>query len=194
MVPISKPIALTPPKGGGLCLDVAALQPGDIVVSTTAGAVSTVIRLGTGSPVSHAALYVGGSEVVEALEAGVTRWSLSAALADDALAVVYRSAEATPAIAARIAAYAIAQVGQKYNAAAALVSSQKLVCMISKPAVGTFFCSQLVLEAYKQAGLPLTSLPSHCITPADTVAIATHKLKYIGHLKGRPAWLPVLSP
>src|SRR4051794_14958706 len=42
-----QPIALTPATGGGVCIDQNALQPADIIVSTTRLAISGVIRVGT---------------------------------------------------------------------------------------------------------------------------------------------------
>lgn len=90
-----KPIALTPAGGGGCCIGDAALRPADIIVSTTGAAVSGVIRVGTGSPVSHAALYAGNGEVIEAIGQGVVQRGLDKALADDLLAVAYRAPHMT---------------------------------------------------------------------------------------------------
>jgi len=95
MALLEKPIALTPAAGGGLCIGPDALQAADIIVSTTRAAVSGVIRVGTNASVSHAALYVGDGYVIEAIGAGVTRHKLDAAVADDALAVAYRSPNIT---------------------------------------------------------------------------------------------------
>lgn len=51
-------------------IDVNALRPADIIVSTTNAAVSAVIRAGIGSSVSHSMIYIGGSTVIEAVERG----------------------------------------------------------------------------------------------------------------------------
>lgn len=59
MALLEKPISLTPAGGGGMCIGPEALQAADIIVSTTRAAVSGVIRFGTNSTVSHAALYAG---------------------------------------------------------------------------------------------------------------------------------------
>ena len=55
-----------------------------------------------------------------------------------------------------------------------------------------FFCSQLVLESYKQAGLPITDANPRWISPADILhmregdvpSLKIHQpLSYVGHLK-----------
>jgi hypothetical protein len=42
--------------------------------------------------------------------------------------------------------------------------------------------------------MPLTTLPSQCVTPEGVAEIAFEKLVYVGHLKGNATWLPVISP
>lgn len=54
------PIPLDPGRGGR-SVGPEALQIGDIIVSTTSAAISRAIRVGTGSEVSHAMLYIGGN-------------------------------------------------------------------------------------------------------------------------------------
>jgi hypothetical protein len=58
-----------------------------------------------------------------------------------------------------------------------------------------FFCSQFVVEAYRQAGLPITRADPHWVSPADLLHMregdvpsiaATQPLRYIGHLKYTP--------
>src|SRR5690349_23199833 len=107
-----KPIALDPGPGG-CCVGANALEPADIIVSTTKAAISGVIRIGTTSVVSHAALFAGGGEMIEAIGEGVVRRSIEAGLADDALAVVYRHPDMKPAIARKIVDWADAQVRAK---------------------------------------------------------------------------------
>ena len=51
-----------------------------------------------------------------------------------------------------------------------------------------------VFEAYRRGGLPLTTAPSQCVTPADAAIIAQSQLTYVGHLLGDPAWFPVVAP
>jgi cell wall-associated NlpC family hydrolase len=188
-----KPIALDPGVGG-MCIGPDALQPADIIVSTTRAGVSGVIRIGTRAVVSHAALYVGGGDVIEAIGAGVVRRTLDAALSDDALAVAYRSPNIDPAVASRVVGFAAAQLGKPYSVKGAALSADKILCRVVGPLPASFFCSQLVFESYRRAGMPLTSSPSQCVTPGDAVVIAEKNLTYVGHLLGDPAWLPIVSP
>lgn len=179
---------------GGVCIGADALQAADIIVSTTRAGVSGVIRVGTWSVVSHAALYVGRGDVIEAIGQGVVRRGLDAALADDALAVAYRCPKVNAAIASRIVSFAMAQRGTPYSVKGAVLSSDKILCRLVGPIPATFFCSQLVFESYRRAGMPLTSSPSQCVTPDDAVSIAEKSLTYVGHLLGEPSWIPVVSP
>jgi cell wall-associated NlpC family hydrolase len=191
---IDETVALTPSGGGGICISMAALQPADIIVSTTTAVTSAVIRLGTLSAVSHAALYGGPGMIIEAISPVVTKHAPEKALQDDVLAVAYRHPAMSPEIAAAIIRFAEKQVGQPYSRMGAIASRDFILCEIAGRYSSGFFCSQLVLEAYRAGGLPLTSVSPACVTPSDVVVIAQHKLRYVGHIKGNPALLPVLSP
>lgn len=124
----------------------------------------------------------------------MTRQKLEIAIADDAVAVAYRSPNITPERSDRIVEFAAHQVGKAYSVKGALLSSDKILCRVLGPKPASFFCSQLVFEAYRIGGLPLTSVPSHCITPEDAVIVAQSQMAYIGHLLGNPAWFPVVAP
>jgi uncharacterized protein YycO len=145
--------------------------------------------------VSHAALYIGNNNVIEAIRDGVKQRGLRQALADDALAVAYRAPGITGAIAGRIVAFASAQADHaSYSIPGAIRSANFITCRITGPREATFFCSQLVIEAFRRGGLPLTSKPSQCVTPQEVVVIARSQLEYVGHLIGRATWFPVLAP
>jgi uncharacterized protein YycO len=195
---VQAPIALDPGVGG-FSIGYNGLNDADIIVSTTRAAISLGIRVKTKSVVSHAALYCGSGSVVEAIKQGVVIRSIDDSLADDVLAVVYRSPDMTPRISAAIIKFAsdIAKRGAQYDfrGALALGSSYKLIlCQIMDAKPTAFFCSELVIEAYKQGGLPLTILPSQCYTPDDVARIGIQRLIYAGHLKGNTSWFPVISP
>lgn len=194
MALFDKPIALTPTTGGGLCITTESLQPADIIVSTTRAGISGAIRIGMGSKVSHAKLYIGDGKVIEAIGEGVVSQALDASLAHDALAVAYRSPNMTAGIAARIVHVANSQIGKPYSVKGAALSSDKIMCRLAGAQSASFFCSQLVLEAYNQGGLSLTTMAAQCVTPEDIVVIAQHRLTYVGHLAGNAAWFPVFSP
>jgi cell wall-associated NlpC family hydrolase len=187
------PIALDPGVGGR-SISETALQPADIIVSTTKAAISGVIRVGTLSVTSHTALYAGSGSVIEAIGQGVVSRSTADSVADDALAVAYRSPRMTPAIAANILAFASKQIGLPYSVGGALLANGSLCGFIGGPKPGKFFCSQLVIMSYAQGGLPLTTATASCVTPQDLVDIATNELTYVGHLKGNTSWLPIFSP
>jgi len=58
------------------------------------------------------------------------------------------------------------------------------ICQPTPVAQKSFFCSQLVLAAFEQAGVSLTPLPASRITPADITDLwLQKKLNYVGHLK-----------
>ena len=189
---MEKPIALDPGVGG-CSIGVGALAPADIVVSTTDAGMSGVIRVGSRAVVSHAALYAGSGSMIEAIRQGVVSRPLDDSLADDKLAVAYRHPDVTPRIAQAVVAYASAQIRKRYDLVGAGLA-QGLICLVRDGKQTAFFCSELVMEAFKQAGVPLGTMPSQCYTPGDVAEIGIQRLIYVGHLKGNTAWFPKLSP
>src|SRR5690242_8668703 len=103
------------PGAGGQSISPDALQTADIIVSTTAAAVSRVIRAGTISDVSHAALYIGGGQVVEAIGEGVVLRQLDVSLHDDTLAVAYRVPDITEEQALRVRDFVGMNLGKPYS-------------------------------------------------------------------------------
>jgi V8-like Glu-specific endopeptidase len=187
------------PGVGGQSIGYDALQPGDIIVSTARHPVSYAIRAGTVSAVSHAMLYVGDGRVVEAVGDGVREVELATAIDDAILAVAYRDPRVDDAAAAQIVGYAREQVGKPYNYAGAGLAGYRLLHPLRarlidaiRSATGTgsddarsFFCSELVFAAFREAGLPLlASAPRHG-TPDDLVQLRESGLDYVGHLVAR---------
>jgi uncharacterized protein YycO len=182
-------------------LNSSDLKPADILLSTGSAKVSTVIRVGTMSRFSHAALYIGESQVIEAIGVGVVRQSLEDALSDDTLVSVYRRMRMSDQQAQQVIRYAKAQVGKPYDysgaAGAGITSAPGMVFgMVISPVVvvvgvgadvynrlnpeAAFFCSELVALAFEKAGASLgAGAPS--TTPKD-IAVS-HVLSYIGDLK-----------
>jgi len=193
-----KPIPLTPSSGAGLCIGDSALQPADIIVSAGIGTVSTAIRYGTSSDVSHAALYVGDGDVIEAIGPGVVERPLRKSLDEHSLAVAYRARGMTPSAAAIIVHTAEQWKGKKYDTlgAAGAGARNPLVCVVvlGIVACGTaragkfkssdkFYCSQLVLEAYRRAGVSFITQDPDTSQPEDMVtAYSKGRLLYVGHL------------
>lgn len=196
------------PGRGGRSIGADSLRIADIIVSTTSALVSAAIRMGTNSEVSHAALYIGGDQVVEAIRAGVVLRDIETSLSDDILAVVYRVPGLTATQGLRVRDYVGRNLGLPYSirgAVGAGLSYQNRhpytggfacakagICMAepSTPLyradrVDSFFCSQLVFAAFQDAGIPLAGGRAQDIAPADIPDLwLTRVLLYVGHLKG----------
>lgn len=210
------------PLADGIPIAGDALQNGDILLSSTQSALSLGIRAFTLSPVSHAALYVGNGSVVEAVGAGVQQRPLADFLAGESTVVAFRHPDVSPEQAQLLSAYAHKQVGKKYNPVGIVLQAPFTVqrrycelpvvpgfvrdlCVRGLGAIylgavrnDRFFCSQLVLQAYQVAGLPLTTANPLLVSPADLLhmregdvpSVSTEQaLQYLGHLKltGAPA-------
>jgi cell wall-associated NlpC family hydrolase len=209
------------PWNGGQLIGPEDLRPGDILLSATPGLTSAGIRLMTMSPVSHAALFVGDERVVEAVGSGVRVRSIAAVLDEESVVVVFRAPEVTAEHGHAIVHYALRQVGQRYDHLGALLqalfSLERRVCEVPlAPSLvrdfcirglatiqlgafsnDRFFCSQFVLEAYRQAGLPLTDAAPRWLSPMDILHMregdvpsvkVRQTLAYVGHLKYTAPW------
>ncbi len=208
--PFSNDIPLDP-GNGGRSIGVEALQIGDIIVSTTDAWISEAIRSASGSPVSHAMIYTGdGGQVVEAIGDGVVFRPLSEALAGATVAVAFRHPNLTEEQAWRIRDFVGQQIGKNYNYWGIIRQAgfqldrrvfcsgktgdeyQRCVDWVGRINLGTgtndqFFCSQLVVAAYEQAGVPLTSTPPHWNSPGDIAELRlSGMLGYVGHLIAPP--------
>jgi len=197
-------IPLTPSSGGGVCIDLQALRPADIIVSTGEEFVSTVIKIGTASAVSHASLYAGGGKVIEAVgddKGGVRNVPLLAALEGHNLAVAYRHLQMTPDVASKIVKFAQDQVGRHYDTEGAAEAGLRTasgfgLCVVlvgvvpclgaravMGPTPGKFYCSEFVLAAYKAGGLSVINGDPASSVPNDVVMAYSHGiLGYVGHL------------
>ncbi|MCC6411164.1 MAG: glycoside hydrolase family protein [Saprospiraceae bacterium] len=201
----SNDIPLTPATGG-MSISTNALQSGDIVLSTTSAMISSAIRAFTNSPVSHVSVFVGEG-VIEAVGSGVELKTVETAISDDTVAVAFRHPQMTPEKALQLRDYLGQQLGKPYNhwgivrqAAFRVESSQcslvptdtlREACrnFYGKIFLGTadnqtFFCSQLVVEAFSRIGLPIINTPANWSTPDDIVNLTYQgNLQYVGHLK-----------
>lgn len=194
------------PATGGMSVGVNALNRGDIILSTTTEFTSLAIRAFTKSAISHAAVYVGEG-IIEAVGSGVELKSLQEALADDSVAVAFRHPQMTADKALQLRDYLGRQLGKPYSywgvARQAAFQIESARCssvpagtlreacqnfygnvFLGTPDNQSFFCSQLVLEAYNEIGLPLTSTPANWGTPNDIANLSYNgSLLYVGHLK-----------
>ncbi|WP_196137475.1 papain-like cysteine protease family protein [Aliikangiella sp. G2MR2-5] len=183
------------PGQGGRSIGLDALQQGDIIVTTARHPVSYAIRVGTLSAVSHAMLYVGNGNIIEAVGDGVREIPLAQAIEGALIAVAYRDPRVNPGIASQIANYARTRVGNPYNYAgvayvgysilnpgkSALINAIADRLGIRIGQAGATYCSELVFDAYEQANVSLGVRPSTS-TPDDIVDLFQDKLNYVGHL------------
>lgn len=212
------------PGNGGELVSAAVLEPGDILLTSVATVNSFGIRLGTFAPVSHAVLYLGDGQVAEAVGSGVRARPLEAVTAEEQMVVAFRLPGVTPSHAEQMRAWAVSQVGTRYNTGGVLLQApfvlNRRMCELpllpdavrnfcvngmATVQLGTsrddqFFCSQFVLEAYRQAGLPITTADPRWVSPADLLHMregdvpsipANRPLRYVGHLKYNPP--PVIT-
>ena len=196
------------PGNGGRSIGLGALEPADIILSTTDQWGSWFIKKGTQSPVSHSMLYVGGGQVVEAIEEGVVLRPLTQALADASFAVALRYQALPEMKALEIVDFAGTQIGAKYDygygtfrqalfrldlitmchglQGEALHECRRWLGMID---IGTatndeWFCSELITKSFEQAGFPLTDEPAAWVAPDDIIQLSSNgMLGYVGHLK-----------
>lgn len=145
-------------------IDRAKLMPGDVLLERSSGKISAAIRAATGGLYSHALVWMGNTDFMEAVSDGVrpmpfariytrdpTQWSL--------LRIEDSEAAAAAARFVREHAFKI------YNLKGALIS----VLPVSGPErAAALFCSQLVAVGYKSAGVDLVpGITPDKITPAD---------------------------
>jgi Permuted papain-like amidase enzyme, YaeF/YiiX, C92 family len=179
------------PSNGGELISEKTLRTGDIILSAANGINSMGIRAITLSPVSHAALYVGNGQIIEAVGSGVRSRSVQEFVAEESTIAAFRHPNIDDAQAALIQKFAEKQVGTKYNTIGIVLQApftlQRKFCELpvmpaavrdacirgsAAIALGPvpndrFFCSQLVSEAYKSASLPLTDADPRLVTPDD---------------------------
>lgn len=194
-------IPLSPANGGGMSVGQDMLDPADIIVSSSPGILSEVIRSATNSEASHASIYLGGGRIIEA-NGGldprswqVAERSIMEALDDDAYAVAFCYPGLQPAEADAVVRFARSKVGHRYDVGgiirqarftlfgplhcAGLRESDRQACLRRRARVllaednrDAFFCSELVAEAFRAAGRELTDDPSNWMTPGGLLGDA----------------------
>jgi cell wall-associated NlpC family hydrolase len=207
---------LLTPTNGGQRIAPTVLRAGDLLLSSANSLTSVGIRVLSVTPVSHAALYLGDGQVVEAVGSGVRLRPVADFVAEEATIVAFRHPAMSDAQAQSLRQFSLAQVGKKYNSMGIVLQApftlQRQTCEL--PVVpglvrdfcirglaavqlgaarnDRFFCSQLVLQAYQQAQLPLTTADPLLVTPADLLHMregdvpsmrTEQALQYVGHLK-----------
>jgi len=192
------------------------MKPGDILLTADPTFVSVSIRAMTFAPVSHAAVYIGDGQLVDAMRPGVRVRELHELLDEAAVVLVLRYPELTPEQAVGIREYAVNRAGAGFNFLGITLNAPfslirrlcelPLVSPVLRDAcirsVGVLnhlaasenrvFCSQLVLLAYRHAGVNVTAADPRLISPADILHMREgdvsslnieKELHYVGRLK-----------
>ena len=214
------------PASDGALLPPERLRQGDILLTSGTGLVSASIQLITIAPVSHAAIYIGDGKVVEAVRPEVRVRQLDEFMADEKLVVALRYPGLSAQQARSISEYALSKSGTGFNFLGVTLhvpfAVKRVVCelplmpsaardacirgigMIHKLAASEarLFCSQLVLQAFRQAGVPITDADPRLTSPADILhmregdvpSVRINKpLRYVGHLKYRREWVAAIE-
>jgi len=204
------------PAGRDAFVREDALRPGDILLTSMPGFTAAAIEFLTIAPVSHTALYIGDGRVVDAVRAGVQERTIDQVITEESVVLVLRYPDLTETQARRIRAYARQKIGKGFNffgitvqipftvgrRACELPFMAEVIRDACIRAMGVLshlaskedrlFCSQLVLQAYQHAGVPLTDADPRIISPADILhmregdvpSVRIRKtLRYVGHLK-----------
>jgi len=176
------------------CITETSLYVGDILLSTTDDLISKTVRRATQSEFSHARIYIGNGEMIEAVNPKVKEDLLSDVVKKDLYTLVYRLPGLTRQQQQQIVHYARLQeyLKKEYDLSGALTSLPTWQVALATGASGLiakydndkdpehdFYCSELVAFAYQYAGIEMGWNPSQT-TPQDIVT--NRKLQYIGHL------------
>lgn len=159
---------------------------GDFGVTRTGGPVAWIIRRLTRSSVNHAFICIGSGQLVEADPVGV-----SLNVTDRYPKAVWSSVELTDNQRAAIDHYAIAHLGAQYNTVDILALGAALAFGWRAPAWvhrrlasnGRYICSQLVVDAYRAAGVDLApGRDSVDVTPGDLLAVIEQRSEQVTEL------------
>src|SRR6266850_4950383 len=145
-------------------LKASALQRGDVILTTTTERISTAIRAGTKSDISHAMIYVQHSSVIDATNEGVHARNTQRLFFDDkcSLHVFRLKAGLSPERALAICQFVRQRVGSEYSVKEAI----RTVIGGSEQWTRKQFCSRLAAQAYASADIELVGDPNYC-SPAD---------------------------
>ena len=135
------------------------IQPGDIVLTTTPEWLSQRIRKVTGSDISHAMICVGKSSVIDSTGDGVHARNLERLILEPGCAghVLRPVNSLTTEQLRSVISFVRAEVGTRYTMAGATKS-----VLAGFVAGRRQFCSRLVAQAYRDAGVNLVSDADFC--------------------------------
>jgi uncharacterized protein YycO len=204
------------PAEGDAVLKPEALRPGDILLTHAPSLRAAGIQLFTFAPVSHAAVYIGDGKIVEAVMPSVRTRSMEEVLKEETVVVVLRHPELTGEQARLIREYALEKsgtgfsflgvtlqfplsIGRKVCEVPLMPTALRDACIRSLGVLNQLaasenqlFCSQLVLQAYRHAGVPITYADPRLISPADILHMREgdvssfrirKQLQFVGRMK-----------
>ena len=211
------------PSNGGQLVDKDRMQPGDILLSSVNSLSSVGIRVLTASPVSHASIYMGDGLIAEAVTSGIRLRNIEEFIAEEASIVAFRHPGISAVHLPPMRSFVDKHVGQKYNFLGIVLQApftlERRVCelplvpgmvrdfcvrgiaavQLGLGSQDKFFCSQFVLQAFNEAGLPLTDADPRMMSPVDLLNMREgdvsavkikQTLQYVGHLKVQAAPAP----
>ncbi|PDT38150.1 hypothetical protein CO671_01770 [Rhizobium sp. M10] len=140
------------------------LQPGDIILTTSAEAVSKAIRIATRSDISHAMVCVEGHSVIDATAEGVQARNTQRLFYEDGCSIhILRLRDGlTDAQLNAVITFMRAHIGTQYSTKEAV---QTALGGRRRPSRKQF-CSRLVAQAFSHAGIELVGNTNFC-SPAD---------------------------
>ncbi|MDR6962086.1 hypothetical protein J2W43_006107 [Pseudomonas brassicacearum] len=135
------------------------IQPGDVVLTTTPERLSQAIRKITGADISHAMICVGQSSVIDSTSDGVHARNLDRIFLEPGCSgyVLRPVKPLTTDQLLAVISFARAAVGTRYTKAGAAKS-----VLAGFVAGRRQFCSRLVAQAYRSAGIDLVSEADFC--------------------------------
>ncbi len=215
------------PSNGGLLVGKESMQAGDIMLSSVNSLSSIGIRALSLSPVSHASIYLGNSQVAEAVTSGIRIRSIDEFVAEESSIVAFRHPGVMAHHLPPMRRFVDKNVGEKYNYFGIVLQApftlERRLCelplvpglvrdfcvrgvaavQLGLGSQDKFFCSQFVLQAFNEAGLPLTDADPRLFAPNDLLNmregdVSSVKIKqalqYVGHLKMQPPVNPEAAP
>jgi len=182
------PCITSPHDGVSTC----GMEPGDVLLSHTKSLIYEAENLMFGGYWSHAGIYLGVNEIVESVADGVQEKLITdSGFWDTEDWAILRPKSATSTQRAAAAQWAATQKGKPYNWNYLLPG-----CTMPFPdCAGSYYCSQLVWQAYQYEGFDIEqNAPGSLTAVAPAELYNTSKMDVIDQPALRRALLSVHSP
>lgn len=141
-------------------IKIDSVLPGDILFTARPKLGSKAIRLASFGEVSHALICVQNSSFIDSTKDGVQARNLQREMFQDDEQIFHFRLQTplTHELQTLVVDYARAQIGARYSVPEAVRS----VVSVKKPRSRKQFCSRLVAQAYKSAGIDLVPDADYC--------------------------------